>query len=361
MARGPLASTQGQGMSASVLLLYNQPILPPDHPEFAAERDVLDTVAECQAVLKEAGFVVQTLGIAHDPQPLLETVRHYRPDVVFNLHEGVPGCSASEITATALLEWLNVPFTGCSSLALALGRDKVRSKYLLCGAGLPTPAFAVVEHGATPSWSGPFPVIVKPASQDASVGIEQANVVVCPTQLPGCVERLRQQFGAPVLIEQLLAGREFHVNVIEIGPPQQRELLVLPPGEIVYRPGEPHWHPIYTYTAKWLVHSGEYQRCEVQAPVLLSAQLQEQIDQLARRAFRLFDCRDYARLDIRLDQDQRPYILEINPNPYLISLILVNALEAIGRSFAWLVVELVQAALARGSGPRSRSLHQTYT
>lgn len=344
-----------------ILLLYNQPVLPPEHPEYEAERDVLDTVSECEAVLRKVGFALQTLGIAHDPQPLLDAVRLQRPDAVFHLHEGVPQSSATEIACAALLEWLGLPFTGCPSLCLALGRDKARSKYLLAGAGLPTPRFTLVEAGESPVWSGPYPVIVKPTFEDGSVGIEQSNVAADADELAACVERVRSGFGTPVLVEELLEGRELHVNIIETGPPEQREVLVLPAGEIVFHPGAAGWRPIYTYTAKWQANSGEYQRCEVRAPVELPSELQGEIATLARRAFRLFGCRDCARLDIRLDQQGRPYILEVNPNPYLISLILVKALEAVGRSFEWLVVELARAAVARGAqkrcSPRGRGSH----
>jgi len=338
-------------MSASVLVLYNEPVLPPHHPQYEAERDVLDTVAECTAVLREAGYAVRTLGLAHDLQPLLDEVRRQRPDAVFNLHEGVPESSVTEVQAAALLEWLGLPYTGCPARCLALGRDKAASKYLLRGAGLPTPPFALLDADDAPHWTGRYPLIVKPTFEDASIGIEQDNVVTTPEQLPAAVARLRQHFPPPLLLEELLPGREFHVNVLELGPPSQRRLLVLPPGEIVFQPADPRWHPVYTYTAKWDTASGEYQRCLVQAPVTLDPQLQHAIDHLARRAFRLFHCRDYARLDIRLDAHGQPHILEVNPNPYLISLILVNALQAAGYSFEWLILELLRSALDRAPRP----------
>ena len=334
-------------MPPAVLLLYNQPVLPPEHPHAEAERDVLDTLDECQAVLRDAGYAVRTLGIAHDVQPLLDEIRHHPPDVVVNLHEGVPASNVTEFHAAALLEWLGLPYTGCPSRCLALARDKAASKYLLHAAGLPTPPFTLLEADQPPHWTGNYPLIVKPTFEDASVGIEQDNVVTHPEQLAPTVARLRRQFDTPLLLEELLPGREFHVNILEIGPPHQRQLLVLPPGEVVFLPADPHWHPIYTYTAKWNTRSREYQRCQVLAPVTLEPHLQQAIDDLARRTFRLFGCRDYARLDIRLDAHGQPHILEVNPNPYLISLILVNALQALGYSFEWLVLELVRSALLR--------------
>ncbi len=328
-------------------VLYNQPVLPPDHPEYEAERDVLDTVAECVGVLTSAGWQVRTVGIAHDPQPLLAAWQQEPPDAVLNLHEGVPQSPATEIAATALLEWLGLAYSGCSSACLALGRDKVRSKYLLQGAGLPTPRFEIVEAGASPAWTGPWPAIVKPAGQDASVGISQASVVSDAAALAAQVAAVHRQFGGPAIVEELLDGREFHVNVIETGPAARRELIVLPPGEIAFAPPQDGWWPIYTYTAKWDIQSTEYQRCPVRTRVELPPPLAAELVELARRAFRLFGCRDYARIDCRLDRHGRPHVLEMNPNPYLISIILVEGLEAIGRSFEWLVQELAWAALER--------------
>src|SRR6266849_4297011 len=125
-----------------VLVLYNEPVLPLDHPDAESERNILDQADFVQDALAAAGFPVSRLGAGPDPTTLASRVRRKRPDVVFNLFEGltVEGCTeaAVEAAAAGLLEWLGVPFTGSPAAALALARDKGRTKHLLRGAGLPT-------------------------------------------------------------------------------------------------------------------------------------------------------------------------------------------------------------------------------
>src|SRR5439155_13173712 len=127
-----------------------------------SEHDIFDTVNDTFKVLRAAGFDTTRLGVNYDPQPLLDTLKKKRPDAVFNLFEGLATQTGTEVSAAALLEWLNVPFTGCPSLALVLGRDKVRTKHLLTAAGLPTPEYVVIERLPAPRWAGKWPAIVKP-------------------------------------------------------------------------------------------------------------------------------------------------------------------------------------------------------
>ncbi len=131
-------------MRPRILILYNKPVLPLDHPDAGSEHDIIDTAANTAHVLKAAGFDVGQLGINYDPRPLLDEVRLNRPAAVFNLFEGLATQTGTEVSVAALLEWLNLPFTGSPSASLALGRDKVRTKHLLAAADLPNagPAMA---------------------------------------------------------------------------------------------------------------------------------------------------------------------------------------------------------------------------
>lgn len=335
-------------MPPPVLVLYNRPVLPPDHPDAGSEYDILDTVADAAKVLTAAGFEVRKLAIDFDPRPLLDEIRDRPPLAVFNLYEGVATQTGSEVSVAALLEWLNVPFTGCPSLSLALGRDKIRTKHLLAAAGLPTPDYLVVESTPFPEWHGGWPAIVKPATQDASVGIDQKSVVTTPAELAERVEHVLAKYGPPVLVEEFIGGREFHVNVIEDG--RDGAVLVLPLAEIAFRPERTDRWPVYTFTAKWNEESDEYKAAPLVAPVTLPPEPTARLAELAARAFRLLGCRDYARLDVRMDAAGDFRILEMNPNPYLNSLALVRGLEAIGRTHEWFLVQLTLDAIARGGG-----------
>ncbi len=329
-----------------VLVLYNQPVLPADHPEAGSEHDILDTVHDTAKILQNAGFGVRQLGISHDPRPLLDELRDHRPLAVFNLFEGLATQPATEVSVAALLEWLNVSYTGCPSVALALGRDKIRTKHLLAAAGVPTPGYAVVEQTPAPEWSGGWPAIVKPANQDASVGIDQGSVVTSKAQLAARVEQLLARFGPPVLIEEFVDGREFHVNVVEDGA--TGALTVLPLAEIAFKRDQPERWPIYTFTAKWDENSDEYEAAPLVVPIKLPAKPTARLRDIATRAYRLLLCRDYARLDVRMDAGGDFRVLEVNPNPYLNSLALVKGLEAVGRSHEELVTTMMLEAITRG-------------
>jgi D-alanine-D-alanine ligase len=346
-----------------VLVVYNEPVLPRDHPDFASEHDILETLADTCRILQAAGFTVGRLGFNHDPAVLLKELRDSPPDAVFNLFEGLATDPGTEVTAAGLLEWVGVPFTGSPSTAIALARDKVRTKHLLRGAGLPTPPFLVVEDPPWPAWPHPWPAIVKPACQDGSVGIDQNSVVTDQEQLANRVEYILERYGPPVLIEQFIFGREFHVSYIEEPgeTPLAPVLTLVPLAEVRFRDerAEGLW-PVYTYEAKWAEQSEEFRTSPLETPVYVPAAETERIDQVCRAAYRLVGLRDYGRVDIRLAPNGEPYVLEVNPNPYLNSAPLVRGLEIIGRSFKQFVADLVWAALARaGKGGRPLPSHDS--
>lgn len=334
-------------MPSRILVLYNEPVLPADHPDAESEHDILETVEDTFKVLKAAGFETRRLGINYDPQPLLDELKRNPPDAVFNLFEGVPTQPGTEVSAAALLEWLNIPFTGCPSPALALGRDKIRTKHLLAGTGLPTAPYLVINELPVPRWRRGWPAIVKPAAQDASIGIDQGSVVKSQKELADRVGFVLEKYGPPVLIEKFIFGREFHVNMIEDGTAENRPLLVLPLAEIAFQETPDRW-PVYTFTAKWDMNSDEYRTSPLVAPVQIETAAFERLRDIAEKAFPLLECRDYARLDVRMTPDGSFSILEVNPNPYLNSLALVNGLMAIGRTHEQFLVELALGALARG-------------
>jgi len=331
-----------------VLIVYNQPVLSPDHPEAAQDVDVLETVVEVENVLVPEQFEVTRLGYARDPRVLLDRLRDWRPDVVFNLFEGEADRTATEVFHAGVLEWEHVPFTGSTAAALALGRDKVRTKYLMQGAGLPTAPFLVLDDPSAPDWPQAWPAFVKPACQDASVGIEQASVVTTPDELAARVRHVFERYGGPVLVEQYIPGREFHVHVLEEPPEGScRRLRVMPAAEVQFRGGSDHW-PIYTYEAKWNESSTEFRDAPLVSGVDLESPLRERIETVCAAAYRLVGVRDYARVDLRVTPEGQPFVLEVNPNPYLNSALLVQGLKAMGRTFGEFVQRLVKNAMSRG-------------
>src|SRR5918911_725330 len=211
-------SATGPTPPARVLILYNEPVLPADHPDADSEYEILYTVGEVHQVLAGAGYEVRRLGVSRDPAALLAGLREHRPDVVFNLFEGLADCADTEAHVAGLLEWLGVAFTGSPAQALRLARRKHLTKRLLRGAGLATAGFFVVEGLPVPECPLEWPVIVKPATQDASVGLDQGSVVTDQGRLEERVAQLLGAYGPPVLVEQFIPGREFNVALVEFDP-----------------------------------------------------------------------------------------------------------------------------------------------
>src|SRR5438876_3020371 len=151
-----------------ILVLYNRPVRPMDHPEAESERSVVDVAENVGEVLKGAGYRVALLGLREDPRQLIDEVRRLKPAAVFNLHEGCSDNGETEVYVAGILEWLGIPFTGSASQTLSLARSKPLAKKLMIGAGLPTPDSFLVERLPVPAGPRAWPVIVKPALQDAS-------------------------------------------------------------------------------------------------------------------------------------------------------------------------------------------------
>src|SRR5262249_39850146 len=145
----------------SVLLLYNEPILPVDHPDAEAEHSVLAVARGIQDILDEAGFKPKLFGLGRDPLALLKELETNRPDAVVNLFEGNPNWTETESYVAGLLEWKEIPFTGSPMAALTLCRAKHQANPMMRGAGLPTAPCLVVDRLPLPPSSLVFPVIAK--------------------------------------------------------------------------------------------------------------------------------------------------------------------------------------------------------
>ena len=326
-----------------VLILHNQPVLPGDHPDAESEREVLFTTGVVQRTLLQAGYAVSSLGVSRDPAMLIDGLREQRPDVVFNLFEGLADCGETEAHVAGILEWLEVPYTGCPYQTLCLARSKHITKHLLAGAGLPTARFFVAEDVPVEDCPLDWPVIVKPATQDASIGVDQGSVVTDMDRLNDRVGSLLETYGGPVLVEEFIRGREFSVGLVEAP-----DLLPLPVSEILFVEKGPDFWPIVTYEAKWKPGSRDYEATPPAYPARVSPRLRDKLQALAKQAFRLLGCRDYARVDFRV-RGSKPFILEVNPNPdFNPTAGLSGGLQSAGISHEQFTLELVQRALARG-------------
>src|SRR5262245_47842720 len=198
-----------------ILLLFNDSALPPENADAEQGYAVSETVDLIGGRLVRAGFEVRRLGVGRDPQAMLRRVRAGRPDVVFNLFEGLTTQGEMEATVAGLLEWLGVPFTGSPAAARSLARDRYRVLRMLRGAGLPVPEAVLVDGAPCPPWPFAWPAVVKPASGAAGVGVEQAGVVSEQGRLGRRVAHVRKRYGPPVLVEEFIDGREISVHLLE--------------------------------------------------------------------------------------------------------------------------------------------------
>jgi D-alanine-D-alanine ligase len=338
--------------------------LPDDHPDAESEREILESAGPACDILAAAGFRVSRLAVGRDPATLLEGVRRIRPDVVLNFFEGLADTPSTEYCVANLLGWLGVPFTGSTAEAICVTRSKPLSKLALSGAGLPTPDFFVVERLPDARLRSTaacleagyrreplrWPLIVKAAHQDASVGIDQGSVVTAVTPLRKRVGLLLERYGPPVVVEQYVEGRELTVGVVETPEPRP-----LPLTEFVFKPRDQRAWPIVTYDAKWRVGSTDFQHTPFCERPAVEPELARRLQNLALRAYRVLGLRDYGRIDFRVPPAGEPSILEANANPDLSpQAALADALAAAGLAHADFLVRLVRRALERKSAPPQR-------
>ncbi|HEX7450261.1 MAG TPA: hypothetical protein VF306_22065 [Pirellulales bacterium] len=328
-----------------VSILYNEPSLPPDHPDYAQEAGVLEAVEAVEGALAEAGRLSQRSPVGGQPLAIADALRRNRADVIVNLCEGLGGVGGGESQVTGLLELTGTPFTGSGSECLSLVLHKARTKWLLRGAGLPTAGFRYLPAGRpvaedeVVSLLDSGAVIVKPAHEDASLGIGPESVARDADALMLQVNRVRSRYG-DVIVEQFLSGREFNVGILALPEPR-----LLPLAEIEYQPGA---SGLVSYDAKWTPGTADYGGTPVRCPARVSDELAAEIQRVSLAAFALTGARDYARVDLRLDADERVYILEVNANPDISpSAGLARAILASGISYNEFILRLVDTAAQR--------------
>ena len=330
-----------------VAILFNETTLPPEHPDYASEAGVLEAVEAVEAALAKRGHRSRRLGVGASPTGLAAALQAERCDVIVNLCEGLAGSGAGESQVTGLLELCGVAFTGASSDCLSLVLNKARTKWMLLGAGLPTAPFVQILPGqrlppAASAMLDHGPVIVKPACEDASLGIGPASVVSDMTALERQVAEVSQRYGA-VLVEQFIAGREFNVGLLALPEPQ-----TLPLAEIDFKHRAGGWN-LVTYDAKWTPGSADYGGTPVTCPAETTPELAAELARISLAAFRLTGCRDYARVDFRVDERGRPLVLEVNANPDISpSAGLARAIGVAGLAYDEFIERLAETAFRRG-------------
>jgi D-alanine-D-alanine ligase len=246
----------------------------------------------------------------------------------------------------ALMEMLNLTYTGASAEGLMLARNKALTKMVLAYQGLRIPHFFVCPRGQPVQRPSDvrFPLIVKPLDEDASVGIAQRSVVHDDPALTERVAFIHTRHNTAAIVEEFIAGRELYVGVIGNDPP-----LALPPIEMVFGEDTSEESRIATFKAKWSHKYREARGIQNCIAKDLSKDLRERLAEVAVRTYQAAGLRDYGRIDVRLAHDDEIYIVEANPNPYLADgEDLAWAAEEGGQLYAQLIEKIAESAAARG-------------
>lgn len=301
-----------------------------------AEWDPPETIISIANALARHGHIVVHLEATPDlPRVLAEA----DVDLIFNIAEGVEGRNR-EAQVPALCELLGVPYTGSDSATLAIALDKALCKKVLMQHDILTPKFQVMDSERERlSKELQFPLIVKPNAEGSSKGIGATNVVDTEEELRAAVKKIVETYRQPAIVEEYIKGREFTVGLLGDKRPR-----VLPPMEILFKDKGVE-RPVYDYGVKQEWEQHVYYEC----PAKLTEAEQKAIEKIARATFWALDCRDVARVDLRMDAEGRLYVLEVNPLPGLTpgysDLVLIS--RAIGMEYDQLIAEIMVGGLRR--------------
>jgi D-alanine-D-alanine ligase len=339
-----------------IAVLYNS-----DFDAEACATDVVSVEASARAVaaaLVESGHRVELIGLdGLEVLGVIDGVRAAAPDIVFNLCESMAGDSRNEPTFVGLLELFAIPYTGADLLCLASCLHKRRTKDILIARGIPTPPHRFLASPDALDDPGldalDYPWFVKLAHEDASVGITEANLVATPAALRQRAREMMAEHRQAVLAERYVDGRELNVTLIG----NADELRVLPLHEIDFTAMPPDRPRIVSYAAKWDESHVDYAGTK---PVPLrgaSPALTAAVEGAARGAWHALGLRDYGRIDLRVDADNTPWVIDVNPNPDISpDAGVARAARIAGLSYPALIAQIADVAHRRiaAHGARSR-------
>ncbi len=308
-----------------------------------AEWDDPETIEAVRAALAERHDVYL---IEADEEAYCK-LRELRPDIVFNMAEGANGASR-EGQIPSMLEFLGIPYTASDPLTLNICLDKARTKEILSYYGIATARFRAVSSFKY-SWNGlRYPLIVKPLHEGSSIGVRNDSLVANKADLQAAIARVLEEYREPALVEEFLEGREFTVAILGNG----EQARCLPIIEVLFDALPAGANPIYSYEAKWVWDRPENPLRVFECPARLEDGLRREIEEKCLKAYRVLRCRDWARIDVRLDGLNRPHILEVNPLPGILprpedNSCFPKAARAAGMSYNQLINAVLDIACQR--------------
>ena len=334
-----------------VAILYNtwegQEDYPGENAEAASKRKPKKKkktdIEAISDALRELGHEPATLAVDGRPQTLTRIARN-TSDLFFNLVESYAGDDTMEMHFAAYLDLVGKKYTGVGPQGAFLAMDKSVAKKIIRYHDLYTPYSALIHKGVVEHAQDiHFPVIVKPAAEDASKGIDASSVVNSVKELLERIEYVHDEFNSAALLEEYIEGREIYAGVIGNDPLHALPLVELDLSKLPV--GMPR---IAGYEVKFDVNTEAYRKTKSAPARDLDDETVERIQQTAITAYRALKLRDYGRIDMRLDSSGRAYVLEANPNPWLDPAAeFAMAAKESGRSYKDVIGEIVENALAR--------------
>lgn len=313
-----------------------------------AEWDAPETIAAVEQALSGLGEVIRLEATPDFPQRL----RDARPDIVFNMAEGLSGQNR-EAHVPAICEFFGVPYSGSDPFTLSLALHKARTKQLLQFYGIPTAPFALVDSLAETRAVRRasllrYPLFAKPVQEGSSKGITERSYIRDGDELLAVVAELLEVYEQPVLLEEFLPGAEFTCGVLGNG----KDARVLPLVGIRFDVLPEGALPIYGFEAKWIWDRPDQPLRMFDCPAPIDDRLRDAIEDVTLRAYRAIGCRDWSRVDVRLDARGVPNVVEINPLPGILpdpedNSCLPKAAAAAGMSYDELIQSCLIAAAKR--------------
>ena len=328
-----------------ILVLYNiaetlEKGIPSD---LICEQEIAIIVPLVAQLLTDRGHQVETLKADHDLWENLKAKKS-RIDIALNLAEAFGGGNTNETVVPAILEGLGIPFTGASAHNMHFTLDKEKTKLALMAYGVPCINYQLFRgEGESLKKNLVFPLIAKPVREEASIGIYRDSVVLNEELLMRKVAESLKRYGQPVMVEEFIDGKEISVGVIGNYP----NLRVFPPLEFLFEGASSNLEKIRSYEYKWGGRKEQMVRADLPQKTVVK------LIEHSKTAFVVTDCRDYARMDYRLDREGNPFLLEVNynpgigPNTHGLNNTLTMMASFEGMTFEDLIEEILRIAIGR--------------
>jgi D-alanine-D-alanine ligase len=295
--------------------------------------------------LSKLGHEIRIYGVYDDVKGLIDELDANPPEIVLNTCESFRGDSSMEYHVPAILDMLGVKYTGSGPDALMLAQNKGLAKKILAYDGLWSADFTVYPKGQfdiRPSQLR-FPLIVKPLTEDASIGIAESSVVKNDDALAARIAYVHEKIGCEALVEEYIEGREIFVGVIGDDKP-----IILPPMELDFSKATSDKLKVYSFKAKFDFAYRNKWGIQSLYPKDLKKETVAKIEEVTLTAYRALGLRDYGRIDLILAPDDAVYVLEVNPNPNIAeNEDLPNAAEQAGLSYTDFAEQIIKFALDR--------------